>query len=94
MTLETSPQTPSPQAVCVLHPSQPTLQGPLLPGSPCPARSSWGCLHRTASPIGAPLHLQGGLKASCLTPSEEEVLLLCQILSPCKVSNFCHKLVN
>lgn len=76
MALETSPPTPSPQAVCALHASQPTLQGPLLPGSPCPARSSWGSLRRTASPAGAPLHLQGGLKASCLTPSEEEVLLL------------------
>lgn len=76
MALETSPPTPSPQAVCALHVSQPTLQGPLLPGSPCPARSRWGCLRRTASPAGAPLHLQGCLKASCLTPSEEEVLLL------------------
>lgn len=76
MALETSPPTPSPQAVCALHASQPTLQGPLLPGSPCPARSRWGSLRRTASPAGAPLHLQGGLKASCLTPSEEEVLLL------------------
>lgn len=93
MALETSPPTPSPQAVCALHASQPTLQGPLLPGSPCPARSSWGSLRRTASPAGAPLHLQGGLKASCLTPLKRR-FCSCQILSPCKASNFCRKLVN